>query len=129
LKKLQEAARQSKLGKKPSELLSWLQLQDTYTLHKPLRRKFPKNPYTVNNLLDVWECDLIDVQAFGKFNYNYKYLLTVIDVFSKFLYIVPLKSKSRTAVTFAFKSIIENLKYSKPIQSRSGFGRVREKNF
>ena len=72
LKKLQEAARQSKLGKKPGELLSWLQTQDTYTLHKPLRRKFPRNPYTVNNLFEVWECDLIEIQAFGKFNDNYK---------------------------------------------------------
>ena len=62
------------------------------------------------------ERDLIDVQAFVKFNDNYKYLLTVIDVFSKFLHIVSLKSKSGTDVTSAFKSILENLKYSKPIQ-------------
>jgi len=59
LKKLQEAARQSKLGKKPGELLSWLEMQNTYTLHRPLRRKFPRNPYTVNNFFVVWECDLI----------------------------------------------------------------------
>ena len=30
-------------------------MQDIYTLHKPLRRKFPRNPYTVNKLFDVWE--------------------------------------------------------------------------
>ena len=52
-------------------------MQDTYTLHETLRRKFPRNHYTVNNLFEVWECDLIDVQAFGKFNDDYKYLLTV----------------------------------------------------
>ena len=91
LKILQEAARQTKLGKNSGELLSWLLTQDTYTLHRPVRRTFPRNPYTVNNLFDVWECDLIDVQAFGKFNDNYKFLLTVIDVFSKYLHIVPLK--------------------------------------
>ena len=101
---------------KPGELLSWLQMQDTYTINKPLRRKFPRNPYTVNNLFDVCERDLIDVQAFGKFNDNYKYLMTVIDAFSKLLHIVPLKSKSGIAVTSAFKSILENPKYSKPIQ-------------
>ena len=91
---LQEAARQSKLGKKPGELSSWLETQDSYTLHRPLRRKFPRNPYTVNNLFDVWRCDLIDVQAFRKFN-NYKILLTVVDVFSKYLHIVPLKLVQR----------------------------------
>ena len=90
LKKLQHAAKQSKLGKKPSEIKSWLEMQDAYTLHKPLRRRFPRNSYTVNNLLDVWEADLVDVQAFSKFSDNYTYLLTVIDVFSKFLHIVHL---------------------------------------
>ena len=95
LKKLQEAARESMLGKKPGEILSWLEKQNTYTLHRPLRRKFPRNPYTVNNLFDVWECDLIDVQAFRKFNDNYKFLLTVVDVFSKYLHIVPLKLVQR----------------------------------
>jgi hypothetical protein len=116
LKKLQEAARQTKLGKNSGELLPWLLTQDTYTLHRPVRRKLPRNPYTVNNLFDLWEIDLIDVQAFGIFNDNCKFLLTVIDVFSKYLHIVPLKSKTGTAVTSAFKSILENPKYSKPIQ-------------
>ena len=83
-KKLQHAEKQINLGKKPSEIKSWLEMQDAYTLHKPLRRRFPRNSYTVNKRLGVWESDLMDVQAFSKFNDNYKYLLTVIDVFSKF---------------------------------------------
>ena len=72
-------------------------MQDAYTLHKPLRRRFARNPYTVDKLLDDWEADLVYVVAFNKFNDKYKYLLTVIDVFSKFLHIVPLKSKVGTA--------------------------------
>ena len=91
LKKLKAAAKESKLGKKPGETKSWLETQDAYTLHKPLRRRFPRNPYTVNNILDVWECDLIDVQVLSKFNDSYTYPLTATDVFSKFLHIVPLK--------------------------------------
>jgi len=68
LKKIQEAAKQSKIRKKPSEIKSWPEIQDVYTLHKPLRRQFPRNPYTVNNLLDVCECDLVD----GQFSENSK---------------------------------------------------------
>ena len=45
----------------------------------------------MNNFLDVWEYDLVDVQGFSKFNDNYKYLLTIMEVFFKFLYIDPLK--------------------------------------
>ena len=111
-KKLKNAAKQSKLGKKPGEIKSWLEMQEPYTLHKPLRRRFPRNPYTVNNLFDLWECDLVNVQAFSKSNDNYKYLLRVIDVFSKFLHIVPPKSKMGIAVTSAFKSILKNPKSS-----------------
>jgi hypothetical protein len=32
----------------------WLETQDTYILHRSVRKKFPRNPYTVNNLMDVW---------------------------------------------------------------------------
>jgi hypothetical protein len=84
-RKTEQAWKEAERNKK-----SWLEVQDAYTLLKQL----PRNLYTVNNFVDVWECDLVDVQAFSKFNDNYKYvyLPTVIDAFSKFLHIVPLKS-------------------------------------
>jgi hypothetical protein len=56
-------------------------MQEAYTLHKPLRRRIPRNPYTVSSPLDVWEADLMDVLVFCKFNDKYKYLLTGIEVF------------------------------------------------
>ena len=107
-----------------------LVIQDVYTLHKPLRRRFPSIPYTVYNLLHVWESDLVDVQAFSKFNDNYKYLLTVIEVFSKFLHIVPLKPKMGTSVTSAFKSILKDPKYSSLYKNdQSGCETIRGKIF
>ena len=42
---------------------------------------------------EIWAADLIDMQAFSKDNNGIKYLLTVIDIFSKFVCIVPLKRK------------------------------------
>jgi len=130
LNKLGQAAKQSKLEWKPSKIKSWLESQEAYTMHKPLRHRFPRNPYTVNNILDVWECDLIDVQSLSKFNGNFKYLLTVIDVFSKFLHIVPLKSKTGPAVTSAFQSILKNPKYSTPLRrKRPIWVRTKGKNF
>ena len=39
----------------------WLSGQNTYTLHKPVRKRFPRNPYTVTNIDDVWEMDLVDL--------------------------------------------------------------------
>ena len=40
-----------------------------------------RNPYSTNNVMDDWECDLVEFQALTKFNDNYKYMLSVIDVF------------------------------------------------
>jgi len=60
----------------------------------------------------------VDVQGLSKFNDGVKYLLTVIDVFSKFLHIIPLRSKTGKAVTTAFQSIFKDPKYLKPIRRR-----------
>jgi len=84
------------------EVKPWLEQQDAYTLHRPVRKRFPRNPYSVDNIMDVWEFDLVDVQAHSRHNDGVKYLLTVNDVFSKFLHVVPLKSKSGKDVRSAF---------------------------
>jgi hypothetical protein len=44
----------------------WLSGQDTYTLHKPVRKRFPRNQYTVTNIDDVWEMDLADLTTLSK---------------------------------------------------------------
>ena len=63
--------------------------------------------------MDVWECDLVDVQAISRHNDSVKYLLTLIDVFLKFLHMVPLKSKSGKDVSAAFQSVQKDPRYLK----------------
>jgi len=104
--------------KQKTDIKTWLLKQDAYTLHRPVRKRFPRNPYTVNNINDVWESDLVDVQGLSKYNDDVKYLLTVTDVFSKFLHIILLKSKTGKAVTSAFQTILKDPKYFKPIRRR-----------
>jgi len=43
-------------------------MQDASTQHETIRLRVPRNPYTVYRLLEVWVCDLVDVQAFSKFS-------------------------------------------------------------
>ena len=62
----------------------------------------------MTNVMDVWECDLLDVQSYAKYNDNFKYILAVTDVFSKFLYLIAVKTKSGPAVTAAFRSIFDD---------------------
>ena len=48
----------------------------------------------MNSIDEIWGADLIDMQAFSRGNNGIKYLLIVIDIFSKFVWIVPLKRKT-----------------------------------
>ena len=103
LEKLQSAAK----TKKSSDIETWLHKQAAYTLYRPIGKPFLRNTYSVNNVLDVFECDLVDDQAPSKHNDGHKCLLPVIDVLSKFLHIVPLKSKTGKDVSSAFQSILK----------------------
>ena len=66
----------------------------SYTLHKPVRKKFPTAPTLVFGRDEQWQMDLVDMQKLSKWNKGYKYMLTVIDVFSKVAWAEPLKTKS-----------------------------------
>ena len=61
----------------------------------------------MNGIDDIWAADPIDKQAFSKDNNELKYLLTVIDIFSKFVWIVPLKCKTGQEVSNAFSRILK----------------------
>jgi len=54
----------------PDFIRANLEKQNDSTLHRPARKRFARNPYTVSNVRDVWECDLLDVQAYAKYNLN-----------------------------------------------------------
>ena len=82
-------------------------------LYKPVIRKFQRRKVNVNSIDEIWAADLIDLQAFSKDNNGIKYLLTVIDIFSKFVWIVPLKRKTEQEVAGAFTSILKERRPSK----------------
>ena len=78
--------------------------------HKPIRRKFNKRRVLVNGIDRIWAADLVDMQAFSKFNRGVKYLLAVIDVFSKYGWLIPLKDKTGKSVASALETIFKERK-------------------
>ena len=60
LEKLKRVAKKTGVAK-PGQVKPWLEQQDAHTLHRQVRKRFPRNPYSVDNIMDVWECDLTDV--------------------------------------------------------------------
>lgn len=57
-----------------------------------------------------WQSDLVDMQGLKKFNSGYSYILTAIDVFSRYAWAVPLKSKSFPNVIEGFKILFKDYK-------------------
>ena len=58
--------------------------------------------------MDMRNCDFLHVQAYEKYNDNHRYTLSVLDAFSKFLYLITVKIKSGPSVASAFRSIFED---------------------
>jgi len=120
----QNSVNSKKESKQIGDIRTWLGKQDPYTLHRPVRKRFARNHYSVNNVMDVWECDLVEVRALGKFNDRCVYILSPIDVFSKFLHLVHLRSKTGNAVATAFHSIFKDPRYvrRRPVSLRTDKG-------
>ena len=75
-------------------------------LHKPITRKFKKRKVHSSFIDNIWGDDLADMQLISKFNKGIRFLLCVIDIFSKYAWIIPLKDKKDTAITNAFQKIL-----------------------
>lgn len=78
---------------------------DAYTKHKPIRRKFARNKTITGAIDQQWQIDLMDMQALASHNDRFRYVVTAIDVFSRYAWAVPIKSKSGADVTEAFREM------------------------
>ena len=76
-------------------------------LHKPIIRKFKKRKVCSNFKDNIWGVDLADMQLISKHNKGIRYLLFVIDLFSKYAWVVPLKDKRGVSTVNAFQSIFK----------------------
>lgn len=96
--------------------------QRSYSLHKPIRHHYKRNKTVVKGIDVQWQADLADMQGLSRFNAGIRYLLTVIDVFSKFAWVIPTKDKSAKAMLDAFKRLFVESAPRKPerIQTDKG---------
>ena len=74
-------------------------------LHKPIIKKFEKIKVHAAFKDNVWGADLADMQLLSRYNKGIRFLLCVIDIFSKHTWIVPLKDKKGVRIVTAFQSI------------------------
>ena len=82
-------------------------LQLPKQLHKPIIRKFKKRKAYSGFRDNIWEADLADMQLISKFNKGFRFLLCVIDIFSKYAWVIPLKGKKGASIVNVFQKILD----------------------
>ena len=74
-------------------------------LLKPKLKRFPRRRVFSPNVDKIWTMDLMVVEKYSRQNKNYKYILVVLDLFSRFAWARPLKTKTGLEVSQALKDI------------------------
>ena len=85
-------------------------LQLANELHKPIIRKFKKRKVYSSFEGNIWGVDLADIQLISKHNKGMRSLLCVIDLFSKYAWLVRLKDKKGVSIVNAFQKILDSSK-------------------
>ena len=81
--------------------------QLTHELHKAIIRKFKKRKVYSGFKDNIWGADLADMQLLSKYNKGIRIFLCVIDIFSKYAWVVPLKNKKGISIVKAFQIILK----------------------
>ena len=71
----------------------WLRKNDVYTTTRKITPKFLRPTVNVSGIDETWEIDLADFSLYASENDGYKFILVCIDVFSRYLWGIPIKSK------------------------------------
>lgn len=91
-------------------------------IHKPARKNFARRYVVLKGIDDLWQADLIDLQNLKQYNNGYKFILVIIDCFSKFCWTAPIKNKSKSEVSEAFENIL-NTTQRTPLNLQTDMGK------
>jgi len=82
-----------KRGHRTDKIGDWPLKQVSYSVYRSTRKRFHRNPYTVNKVGDLWALDLVGMGSLASHD-GHRYILNAIDTFSKYAYSVPICSKT-----------------------------------
>jgi len=88
------------------QVREFLKEEETLQRHAPKR----KSPFhiTADYPDHKWQADLVDVSSTAATNRNTNFLLTIIDILTKFAFVIPLKNKKETTIADSFEDIFQN---------------------
>jgi hypothetical protein len=105
---------------KYTQVKDWLKKQEGYVRHKPPPRIFPRQKILMSSIDEQWDADVMDMQKFSKQNSGYRYLAIFIDIFSKYIWVEPMKTKKNEEMLRAINRVFG--KGRKPLYLRTDQG-------
>ena len=100
-----------------SQIKKWIQKQQSYSLNKNVKRSFQRGRVVVEGIDDQFDIDLASLIYYANENDGYKYLLVVIDIFSRYGWVEPLKDKTAKEIVNAFDKILQEGRIPKRLRS------------
>ena len=103
-----------------NQIKKWIQKQESYSRNKGIKRKFQRGRVIVAGIDDQFDADLASFISYADENDDYKYLLVVIDIFSRYAWVQPLKDKGSNEVINAFDKILQEGRKPKHLHTDAG---------
>ena len=80
----------------------------TKELHTPIIRNFKKRKVYSGFKDNIWGADSVDMQLISKFNKGFRFLLCVVDIFSKYAWVASLKDKKDVSIVNTFQKVLDH---------------------
>ena len=121
-KKLLEAAKKRNKNVKNEHVEHFFATNIIPGRFRSAKRKFKRRPFITSSANNTWGIDLADMQKYWPHqNYNFRFLLVVTDIFSRYIVaLIPLKKKTAAATTAAFEELFKTVPKPKKIISDRG---------
>ena len=108
--KLYQKAKEKGLNVSRRAVRDWLKTQDTYSRYKPIVRKHKYRKTYVKNLADQMQLDLVDMGKYGNKNKGYRWILTAVEILSRYAFAIPVYRKNTENMTKAVGLLLESFK-------------------
>ncbi len=108
--RLYQKAKDDGLGVSHRIVEEWLKTQDTYTRYKPIVRKHKSQRTFVKDLADQIQMDFVDMGKYKNQNKGYYWILTAVEILSRYAFTIPVYRKDTKNMTKAVGDLLEELK-------------------
>ena len=99
---------------------SWLETQPVCTKYRRIKVKYPCHKVLSRGLRYQYQADLVDYSALKRDNHSFTFLLTIINIFSRFAFAIPIKSKKGPHVAATFEKAFKVMKPPRKLKTDMG---------